>query len=310
MKAVIPAFARKSLEGQLPPSVQAVWPATAEEAMAAMPGAEIAWLDVPGLDRNAAIRASETLRWIVGSQAGLDELDTALMAKRGIIMTNGSGLTAIAVAEYAVMGMLVAAKRYDEVVRHADRHAWPARPPGRGELDGASALIIGMGAIGQAVADRLKGFNTRVTGVTRSGREGTLTPEAWRARLGDFDYVVLATPVTQETQAMIGAAELAAMKPSAWLVNVGRGALVDQPALIQALKAGTIAGAFLDTVTPEPMPADDPLWDAPNALITMHMSGYSQSSLRRRAVELFLENLAAYQAGAPMRNVVDLSVGY
>jgi phosphoglycerate dehydrogenase-like enzyme len=278
--------------------------------MAAMPGAEIAWLDVPGLDRNAAIRASETLRWIVGSQAGLDELDTRLMAERGIIMTNGSGLTAVAVAEYAVMGMLVAAKRYDEVVRHADRHAWPSRPPGRGELDGASALILGMGAIGQAVADRLKGFNTTVTGVTRSGRDGTLTPDAWRARLGDFDYVVLATPVTQDTQAMIAAAELAAMKPSAWLVNVGRGALVDQPALIAALKAQTIAGAFLDTVTPEPMPADDPLWDAPNALITMHMSGYSQSSLRRRAVELFLENLAAYQAGQPMRNVVDLSVGY
>jgi phosphoglycerate dehydrogenase-like enzyme len=310
MKAVIPAFARKSLEERLPPSVQAVWPTNAAEAMAAMPGAEIAWLDVPGLDRNAAIRASETLRWIVGSQAGLDELDTKLMAERGIVMTNGSGLTSVAVAEYAVMGMLVAAKRYDQVVRMTDRHEWPTRPPGRAELDGATALIVGMGAIGQAVADRLAGFNVAVTGVTRSGRDGTITPDAWRARLGEFDWVVLAAPVTKETAAMIGPAELAAMKPTAWLVNVGRGALVDQGALIEALRAGTIAGAFLDTVTPEPLAADDPLWDAPNALITMHLSGYSQSSIRRRAVDLFCENLAAYLDGRPMRNVVDLSVGY
>jgi len=144
----------------------------------------------------------------------------------------------------------------------------------------------------------------------RSGRDGTIGPGAWRRRLGDFDWIVIAAPATGETQALIGAAELAAMKPTAWLVNIARGDLIDKAALVAALKAGTIGGAFLDTVSPEPLPPDDPLWDAPNCLHSMHLSGRSQTSMMRRAAALFVDNLAAYCAGRPMRNLVDLRAGY
>ena len=109
---------------------------------------------------------------------------------------------------------------------------------------------------------------------------------------------------------MIGADELAAMKPSAWLINIARGDMIDQAALVAALEGGTIAGAFLDPTDPEPLPADHPLWSAPNCMITMHLSGRSQTTMFQRAAALFLENLAAYRAGRPMTNVADLDAGY
>ncbi|MET0239189.1 MAG: NAD(P)-dependent oxidoreductase, partial [Sphingobium sp.] len=137
-----------------------------------------------------------------------------------------------------------------------------------------------------------------------------LGPDQWRARLGDYDWVIIGAPATGETRAMIGADELAAMKPTAWLLNLARGDLIDQAALIAALESGGLAGAFLDVVSPEPLPADDPLWSAPNCLITMHLSGRSQSGLMRRAAGLCQENLDALRAGRPMRNVVDLNAGY
>jgi len=129
-------------------------------------------------------------------------------------------------------------------------------------------------------------------------------------RLSEFDWVILAAPSTNDTQALIGAAELAAMKSSAWLINIARGDMVDQDALIEALHKRRIAGAFLDTVTPEPLPADHPLWSTPNALVTMHLSGRSQTKMFLRAAELFVENAQAFMAGAPMRNLVDLDRGY
>ena len=109
---------------------------------------------------------------------------------------------------------------------------------------------------------------------------------------------------------MIGAAELAAMKPSAWLINIARGDMIDTSALIDALKAKRLAGAFLDPTDPEPLPASDPLWDAPNTMITMHLSGRSQTKMFARAGALFLRNLAAYRAGQPLENAVDLDAGY
>ncbi len=109
---------------------------------------------------------------------------------------------------------------------------------------------------------------------------------------------------------MIGAAELAAMKPMAWIVNVGRGALIDQPALVGALRQRRIGGAFLDTVTPESLPPDDPLWSAPNAIHSMHLSGRSQTRMFARATALFIENLDSFMAGRPLRNEVDLAAGY
>lgn len=311
MKAVLPALARPLIEPHLPTGLDVAWFVDHEQALAAVVDADIAWVD---MQRPAwtgeAVAAGARLKWVSTIYAGLDAFPLKLLKERGTVLTNGVGINAIAVAEYAVMGVLVAAKRYDEVVRIADRHEWTIQAPGQIELFETRALIVGLGAIGTLIADRLRAFGVAVTGVTRSGRDGTLRPDAWQARLGDYDWVILAAPSTDLTKAMIGAEELAAMKSSAWLINIARGDMVDQVALIDALEKRRIAGAFLDVVTPEPLPADHPLWKAPNALHSMHLSGRSQTKMFQRAAALFRDNLTAFMAGAPMTNVVDLDAGY
>lgn len=310
MKAVLPALVRSELEPRLPAGVEVCWFSENAEVTAGIVDAEIAWLDMAQMSPNDLVRQAKALKWLFTMAAGVDSFDLRLLSDRGVTLTNGSGLNSVAVAEYAVLGMLAAAKRYDQVVRLTDRREWTDAAPGRGELDGSRALIVGFGAIGRRIAERLAAFNVAVTGVTRSGRDGTLGADAWRARLGEFDWVVVAAPATGESHAMIGAAELAAMRPTAWLVNIARGDLVDQAALIAALRERRIGGAFLDTVTPEPLPPDHPLWAEENCLMSMHLSGRSQTGLVARAQVLFLQNLAAYVAGRPMQNVVDLSAGY
>ena len=273
--------------------------------------ADIAWVDMqPPSETAAAIAAGQQLKWVSTIYAGVDPFDLPRLKAMGATLTNGVGINAVAVAEYAVMGLLVAAKRFDQVVRLADRQEWTVAPPGVTELENTSALIIGYGTIGRLIGQRLAAFGVTVTGVTRSGRDGTLTPDAWRGRISEFDWIVLAAPATADTHALIGPAELGAMKSTAWLVNMARGDMVDQDALIAALTKRTIAGAFLDTVTPEPLPAGHPLWTTPNAIHSMHLSGRSQTRMFRRGAELFLANLSAFLAGSPLHNIVDLDAGY
>ncbi|MDB5679090.1 D-2-hydroxyacid dehydrogenase [Sphingomonas bacterium] len=311
MKALLPALARPLLEPHLPAGVEAAWFASPDEANAMIADADIAWVDMQPTSLTAvAIGHGEKLKWVSTIYAGLDAFPLPLLKERGTTLTNGVGINALAVAEYAVMGVLVAAKRFDEVVRAQDRHEWPKDSPGKVELFETRALIVGMGAIGQLIADRLAAFGVAVTGVTRSGRDGTLTPDAWQAGLGEFDWVILAAPSTDATKAMIGAAELAAMKPSAWLINIARGDMIDEAALLDALNDRKIAGAFLDPTHPEPLPADHTLWSAPNCMITMHLSGRSQTKMFPRAAALFLRNIDAFVNGRPMENVVDLDAGY
>ncbi len=311
MKAVLPALARPILEPRLPAGLDVAWFTGHEDALAAVTNADIAWVD---MQRPAwtgeAVAAGAKLKWVSTIYAGLDAFPLPLLKQRGTILTNGVGINAIAVAEYAVMGVLAAAKRFDEVVRIADTRQWTISAPGQIELYETSALIIGYGAIGKLIGDRLAAFGVAVTGVTRSGRDATLMPDQWPARIGDFDWVILAAPSTDLTKALIGAPELAAMKSSAWLINIARGDMVDQDALIEALTTGRIAGAFLDVVTPEPLPSEHPLWTMPNTIHTMHLSGRSQTRMFQRAAALFLQNLEAFMAGAPMINVVDLDAGY
>lgn len=311
MKAVLPALARPLIESGLPAGIEPHWFTSREEALALIPDADIAWVDMrrPGWTGEIAA-AGARLKWLSTVYAGIDAFDTALLRERSTILTNGTGINAIAVAEYAVMGMLAAAKRFDQVVRMADRHEWPTDAPGKVELFETRALIIGYGTIGRMIGDRLAVFGVEVTGVTRSGRDGTLTPDTWRARIGDYDWIVLAAPSTGDTHALLGVDELAAMKPGAWLINIARGDMVDQPALIEALEKRRIAGAFLDVVTPEPLPADHPLWTTPNVIHSMHLSGRSQTKMFMRAAALFLENARAFMAGEPMKNRVDLDAGY
>jgi len=311
MKAVLPALARPLLEPRIPEGVEVAWFANHEEANAMVVDADIAWVDQqrPGWTAETVDRG-EKLKWVSTIYAGLDSFPLDTLRRHGVTVTNGAGINAIAVAEYAVMGVLAAAKRFDEVVRLADRHEWPTDAPGKVELFKTSALVIGYGTIGAQIGKRLEAFGVAVTGVTRSGRDGTLGPDQWRETLGDHDWVILAAPSTDATRAMIGATEMAAMKRSAWLINIARGDMIDQDSLIEALTARRIAGAFLDTVHPEPLPPEHPLWSAPNVIHSMHLSGRSQTKMFVRAAALFLDNLEAFVTGREMKNVVDLEAGY
>lgn len=312
MKAVLPAIARPLLESQLPSDLEVAWWSSPADAKAMIADATIAWVDMQPtrLTEETLRAAGDGLKWVSTIYAGLDAFPLDVLRARGATLTNGVGINAIAVAEYAVLGVLAAAKRLDQVIRAQDRAEWLRDSPGKIELADTKAIVIGYGAIGRLIGDRLAAFGVEVTGVTRSGGNGTLTPDAWRARLGDYDWVVLAAPSTSETKAMIGAAELAAMKPGAWLINIARGDMIDDDALLAALNGGTIGGAFLDPTNPEPLPSDHPLWTAPNCMISMHLSGRSQTKMFQRAAAMFLRNLKAFRAGRPMENVADLNRGY
>jgi phosphoglycerate dehydrogenase-like enzyme len=311
MKAVLPALARPLIEAQLPAGLDVHWFTSLDEAVEMVADADIGWVDNNGPANWArAVAAGRKLQWLSTIYAGLDPLDKDQLRAQGTRVTNGSGVNAHTVAEYAVMGALVAAKRYDQVVRIADTHVWPFDAPGKLELFETGALVIGYGTIGRLIGERLAAFGVTVTGVTRTGAPGTIAPDAWRDRLSEFDWIFLAAPATDQSRAMIGEAELKAMKPSAWIINVGRGELIDQDALIEAVTKRRIAGAFLDTVSPEPLPPENPLWTTPNIILSMHLSGRSQTRMFLRAAALFVENIHAFLEGRPLKNEVDLAAGY
>jgi phosphoglycerate dehydrogenase-like enzyme len=309
--AVLSAMIRPLIEPRLPAWLDPHWFATTEELFALAPLAEIGWFDLyKREDMAEAMRRAVRLKWLNSIYAGLDGMPLELLQQRGVTVTNGAGINAITIAEYVVMGMLTVAKGYREVVHAQDRHEWLLDSPGKRELFGSKALLLGMGAIGSLIAERLTPFSVEVTKVRRSPGPDTLAPDQWRGRLGEFDWVILAVPATPETDGMIGASELAAMKPEAVLINIARGAVVDQDALIAALREKRLHAAFLDVTTPEPLPAEHPLWDLPNAHITMHLSGRAQDKMFARSAERFLANLENYRAGLPLSPTVDLLRGY
>ena len=308
---VLSAMVRPLVEPHLPEWVDARFYASVDEMLELAPQAEIGWFDLehkpPML---AAIGSAQNLKWLNSIYAGLDFLPFDLLRERGVIITNGAGINALTIAEYVVMGMLTVAKGYREVVRAQDRHEWLLASPGRRELAGSKALLLGYGAIGKLIEARLAAFDVAVTTVRRTPVGDALGPDQWRARLGEFDWIILAVPATPETDAMIGAAELAAMKPNAVLLNIARGAVVDQPALIAALAEKRIAAAFLDVTTPEPLPPDNPLWTLPNAHVTMHLSGRATEKMFVRSAERFVTNLHRWGRGEPVEPRFDLDLGY
>ncbi len=309
--AVLNAFIRPLLEGRLPDWIEPRWFATTEELYAAAPEAEIGWFDSFELQSTyEAARRATSLKWLNTLAAGVDPFPLDLLRARGTILTNGAGLNAITIAEYAVMGMLTIAKGYRAVVRAQERHEWLTEAPGKLELYGTRALIVGAGGIGGRIGELLRPFGVEVATVRRRLAPGSLGPDEWRGQLGEFDWVIIAVPSTPETDKLIGAAELAAMKPSASILNFARGAVIDQAALVAALKSGQIAAAFLDVTNPEPLPPDDPLWLLDNCHITMHLSGRSQNTLFKRSAERFLANLELYAKGEPLTFRVDLGLGY
>ncbi len=310
---VAPGLMRALLEPMLPPEVEVHWFTSNEEAIKLAPLADIGWLDQFTLsDPRDAVMAATRARWLHTTLAGLSNVPVDLARERGIVVTKGTGLTSDAVADYGLMGVLMLAKRVDEIVRAQDRREWLPRPPCDDDLAGASALIIGFGAIGSRLGARLKACGMIVTGVRRAAdpAPGVIGADDWRARLGEYDYVILAAPETEATVHMIGAAEFAAMKPGARFLNIARGAMVDQEALLAAMRSRHLAGAFIDVTDPEPLPAGHPLWDAPNTIITMHMSGRGNAPTFRRAAERFAANVRRFLAGEPLESAADLTLGY
>jgi phosphoglycerate dehydrogenase-like enzyme len=311
VRAALPKHFRPHLGG-LPAEVEAAWYTDGASAPAAAVGAEVLWLAMwarPAIE--AALEAGPGVRWVNSHAAGVDRHPLDLYLRRGIQLTNGAGLHAVPISEYVVLGILAAAKAFPALVRAQDRAEWLQRPPGRGELHGSRALVVGYGQIGRAIAERLRAFGVHVVGARRHSSEepDVVDSEGWRGRLGEFDWVVLATPLTGETRHLIGPTELAAMKPGAWLVNISRGSLVDHDALLGALQDGAIAGAYLDVTDPEPLPAESELWRLPNVILTPH-SSWASERFEERAAALFLDNLERYRQGRPLRNLVDLEAGY
>jgi len=303
--AVLPASVKPLVAGRLPGWLDGRWWDSPEQLVQLAPEAEIGWFDLH--EKPPALRAIESargLRWLNSSYAGVDWMPLDELARREVTLTCGSGLTTQQVSEYAVMTMLAVAKDYPAVVRAQDRGEWLAAAPGVRDLAGSRALVLGYGAIGQAIGRALEGLGVEVFAVSRS------RPRAWRHQLGTFDWIVLALPGTPETKGAIGAAELAAMKPEAVLVNFARADCVDQPALIDALAEKRIAAAILDLTDPEPLPPGHPLWALPNAHVTMHLCGIPTPASHARAADRFLRNCERFRNGEPLEAAVDLARGY
>ena len=310
-KAVLSAMIRPLVEPRLPEWVEPLWFASQEEALELAPQAEIGWFDLNEKEPMIEIaHAATNLKWMNSIYAGLDFMPLDVLQERGVIVTNGVGINAVTIAEYVVMLMLTHAKGYREVVRAQDRHEWLLDSPGKRELSGERVLLLGMGAIGSLIKPRLEAFDMTVVPVRRSGADGALKPGEWREKLGEFDWVVLAVPSTPETRHMVGAMELARMRPNGVLVNISRGDVVDQDAVVEALKEQKIEAALLDVTEPEPLPEDPPLWALDNAQITMHLSARSQTKMFQRSADRFIENLERWRAGEPVEPRFDLSLGY
>ena len=310
-KLVMSGLVRPLIEPRVPDWIEAHFFMSKEEALTLAPQAEIGWFDMyDKRDMATIIGAATHMKWLNSIYAGVDGMPLVQLKAQGCVVTNGAGINAITIAEYVVMGMLTVAKNYREVVRAQERREWLLDSPGKVELFGSKALLLGYGAIGKLIEERLTPFGVDVTVVRRSAGPNTLTPDQWRAQLGAFDWVILAVPATTETDGMIGADELAAMKPSATLINIARGSVVDQDALVTALQDKQIAAAFLDVTTPEPLPADHFLWTLDNAHVTMHLSGRAQDKMFLRSATRFFENLERYRNGEALEPMVNLDLGY
>jgi phosphoglycerate dehydrogenase-like enzyme len=262
---------------------------------------------------SALLRAAPRVDWIHTGSAGFDWVVVPEVASRGITLTRTAGAMNGPMAEFALGVMLRHAKRFPELEAAQARRAWA--PVMADELDGATLGVVGAGAIGERLAALARPFGMRVLGIKRSPRplpgfDAVWGPEALHELLEASDVVVLATPLTPETRGMIGAPELARLRPHAQLLNLARGALVDGTALADALRAGRLAAAWMDAFETEPLPADDPLWSVPNLFVTPHCS-YRSQRVRDRVIGEFAANLERRLGGAPLAHTMrEPALGY
>jgi phosphoglycerate dehydrogenase-like enzyme len=261
-----------------------------------------------------------SLRWVHSAAAGVERVLTPAARERGLVITNARGVFSDPIAEYVMMMLLAVVHRFPELLELQRERTWQPLPAR--EMRDVTIGIVGLGSIGRAVARLATAFGSRVIASRRDpggGRTGSdETPDGvdrviahddLPELLAESDFVVLALPLTHSTDGLMGAKNLARMKSDAWLINVARGRLVDERALVRALEAGRLGGAVLDTLIEEPLLPDSPLWTTPGLLVTPHTS-WSSGRVLDRSIELFCENLGHFRNGRPLENTVDPGVGY
>jgi phosphoglycerate dehydrogenase-like enzyme len=307
--AQIESFAQLAAENGGHEVIQA---STEAEAVAVAPQIEV----ILGDFLPAVCAAAPNLRWIQSYSTGMDKFLFAEMIERDAVMvSNVAGLYASQGAEHAWALLLALARGLPAAWDNQAKRAWAAGPVI--ELSGSTLGIVGMGGFGIEMVKRAAGYDMTILAIDAGRRFAPAgvaelkpaTKENLHSLLHRSDIVMIACPLTKETYHLIGPAELAVMKQSAYLINVTRGGIIDEPALIAALQAGRIAGAGLDVTEKEPLPADNPLWAAPNLIITPHRAGASQHR-PRKVFEFFMQNLERYLNGKRPLNVIDKRRGY
>lgn len=260
------------------------------------------------------VRRAPRLQWIHVMSAGVDRLPFDILKERDMLVTNVRGIHAIQMAEYTFAVLLQIVRRTVELAEAEKEKRWDQLRVS--ELWGQTIGIIGVGAIGQEIARRANVFGMTTLGVNTDGRpvdgvDETVAMERLEYVLGKSDFVVLTVPYVPATHHLMNEKTLAAMKASGYLINIARGRVVDEEALIQALTEKRIAGAVLDVFEEEPLPPDHPFWTMDNVTVTPHISGLSPMYMRR-AVDVFAHNLAHYEAGTikEMGHIVDLERQY
>lgn len=283
-----------------------------EQLNVLLAGAEVIY----GLFLPPDLRArAPRLKWVQTMSAGVDRFTRADFWDSPVMLTGVSGIHATPIGEFVLEFMLMFAKQAPRCFRQQQQHRWGRFMPT--VLRDKTVGIVGLGSIGREVARLCRAFGMRVIAGRRSAKSGAraryvdkLYPPAELPQLlGESDYVVIATPLTQETTGLIGTKEFAAMKPSAYIINIGRGGLIDEAALLLALDEKRIAGAGLDVTATEPLPPDSPLWDYENVIITPHVSGGMEDYVQH-ATDLFCKNLERYISGKRMLNVINKKKGY
>jgi phosphoglycerate dehydrogenase-like enzyme len=282
------------------------------------------WLSSDAFDRLLA-HAPE-LRWVHSATSGVERALTPAARARGVVVTNARGVFSRPIAEHVLLMILALSRRLPQLLELQRERTW--QPLEGRELRDLTIGIVGYGSLGRAIASLAGAFGSRVIATRRrpgatdepapDGDEAfpfpakldrVLGPDGLHELLAESDVVVLAAPLTPETDGMIDEAALAAMKPDAWLINVARGRLIDDGALLRALRDGRIGGAALDAYQEEPLTPSSPFWDVPNLILTPH-TAWSSSRVLDRSIDLFCDNLRRFRAGEPLRNVVDPAAGY
>jgi phosphoglycerate dehydrogenase-like enzyme len=295
------------------------------------------WLNSDAFDRLLA--RAPGLAWVHSATSGVEGALTPAAIERGVVVTNARGVFSRPIAEYVLMMILSVSRRLPQLLELQQERTW--QPLEGAELRDVTVGIIGLGSIGRAVGALATAFGCRVVAVRRrpgderrpatdgpaAAEDASVSsdvsersfgetmlervggPETLPELLGESDFIVLAAPLTPETEDMINEETLGLVKPGAWLINVARGKLINEHALLRALREGPLGGAVLDTFRDEPLPASSPFYDLDNVIVTPH-TAWSSGRVLDRSVELFCDNLRRYAAGEPLLNVVDPAAGY